>query len=75
MYLAWRNDPTSVHISWQTYFKNMENGDLPISQAFQPPPTIVPTPVGGVPQHMHAAGQDLTNHLKVQLLVRAYQAR
>ncbi|KAI7974503.1 hypothetical protein EIK77_008683 [Talaromyces pinophilus] len=53
----------------------MENGDMPISQAFQPPPTIVPTPVGGVPQHMHAAGQDLTNHLKVQLLVRAYQAR
>lgn len=75
MYLAWRNDPSSVHISWQTYFKNMENGDMPISQAFQPPPTIVPTPVGGVPQHMHAAGQDLTNHLKVQLLVRAYQAR
>lgn len=75
MYLAWRKDPSSVHISWQTYFKNMENGDMPISQAFQPPPTIVPTPVGGVPQHMHAAGQDLTNHLKVQLLVRAYQAR
>ncbi|EED24219.1 alpha-ketoglutarate dehydrogenase complex subunit Kgd1, putative [Talaromyces stipitatus ATCC 10500] len=75
MYLAWRNDPSSVHISWQTYFKNMENGDMPISQAFQPPPTIVPTPVGGVPQHMHAAGHDLTNHLKVQLLVRAYQAR
>ncbi|CRG84804.1 2-oxoglutarate dehydrogenase E1 component [Talaromyces islandicus] len=75
MYLAWRSDPSSVHISWQTYFKNMEDGNMPISQAFQPPPTIVPTPVGGVPQHMAVAGHDLTNHLKVQLLVRAYQAR
>ncbi|KAF7618975.1 hypothetical protein AFLA_000618 [Aspergillus flavus NRRL3357] len=81
MYLAWKKDPSSVHISWQTYFKNMEDGNMPVSQAFQPPPTIVPTPTGGVPQTMPgaglsmAAGTDVTNHLKVQLLVRAYQAR
>lgn len=79
--MAWREDPSSVHVSWQTYFKNMENGSMPISQAFQPPPTIVPTPTGGVPQHMpdaglgSIAGKDVTNHLKAQLLVRAYQAR
>lgn len=52
---------------------------MPISQAFQPPPTLVPTPTGGVPQHMptarSAAGAEVSNHLKVQLLVRAYQAR
>ena len=54
---------------------------MPLSQAFQPPPTIVPTPEGGVPQAMPGAGlstgesPDVTNHLKVQLLVRAYQAR
>ncbi|PLB33314.1 alpha-ketoglutarate dehydrogenase KGD1 [Aspergillus candidus] len=82
MYLAWRKDPSSVHISWQTYFKNMEDGNMPVSQAFQPPPTLVPTPTGGVPQNMPgeglagvAEGSDVTNHLKVQLLVRAYQAR
>ncbi|PGH11659.1 oxoglutarate dehydrogenase (succinyl-transferring), E1 component [Polytolypa hystricis UAMH7299] len=81
MYIAWRDDPLSVHISWQTYFRNMEDGNMPISQAFQPPPTLVPTPTGGVPQHMpdaallSAAGTDVSNHLKVQLLVRAYQAR
>jgi 2-oxoglutarate dehydrogenase E1 component len=75
MYLAWRKDPNSVHISWQTYFKNMEDGNMPISQAFQPPPTIVPAATGGVPQHMPGPGHDLMNHLKVQLLVRAYQAR
>ncbi|KAJ5983416.1 Dehydrogenase E1 component [Penicillium waksmanii] len=79
MYLAWKQDPSSVHISWQTYFKNMEDGNMPISQAFTPPPTLVPTPTGGVPQDMPgagmAAGADVTNHLKVQLLCRAYQAR
>ncbi|PTU18295.1 hypothetical protein P175DRAFT_0504216 [Aspergillus ochraceoroseus IBT 24754] len=81
MYLAWRKDPSSVHISWQTYFRNMEEGKMPISQAFQAPPTLVPTPTGGVPQEMpgaglgFSAGTDVTKHLKVQLLVRAYQAR
>ncbi|KAJ5149787.1 2-oxoglutarate dehydrogenase [Penicillium atrosanguineum] len=79
MYMAWKQDPSSVHISWQTYFRNMEDGNMPISQAFTPPPTIVPTPTGGVPQDMPgagmAAGTDVTNHLKVQLLCRAYQAR
>ncbi|KAJ5899030.1 2-oxoglutarate dehydrogenase [Penicillium taxi] len=78
MYLAWKQDPSSVHISWQTYFRNMEDGNMPIAQAFTPPPTLVPTPTGGVPQDMPGvglAGSDVTNHLKVQLLVRAYQAR
>ncbi|KAJ6108343.1 2-oxoglutarate dehydrogenase [Penicillium sp. IBT 18751x] len=79
MYMAWKKDPSSVHISWQTYFRNMEDGNMPISQAFTPPPTIVPTPTGGVPQDMPGAGMsagtDVTNHLKVQLLCRAYQAR
>ncbi|KAI9806155.1 MAG: 2-oxoglutarate dehydrogenase E1 component [Piccolia ochrophora] len=77
MYLLWKKEPTSVHVSWQVYFKNMEGGEMPVSQAFQPPPNIVPA--GGVPSFMPgmATGQggDVTNHLKVQLLVRAYQAR
>ena len=78
--MSWKQDPNSVHISWQVYFKNMESGDMPISQAFQPPPTIVPTPTGGVPSVLPGMGfgpqgGEVTNHLKVQLLVRAYQAR
>ncbi|KAI5821384.1 thiamine diphosphate-binding protein [Pyronema omphalodes] len=78
MYMAWKNDPTSVHISWQVYFKNME-GNGPASQAFQAPPTIVPTPTGGIPSIVPGANlggnTDVTKHLKVQLLVRAYQVR
>ena len=81
MYMQWKRDPSSVHVSWQVYFRNMEDGDMVISQAFQPPPTIVPTPAGGVPTFTPGLGMtkghgtDVTNHLKVQLLVRAYQAR
>ena len=76
MYMAWKQDPSSVHVSWQAYFKNMEDGTMPISQAFQPPPSIVP----GVADAYNVGavtgqGPDVTNHLKVQLLVRAYQAR
>jgi 2-oxoglutarate dehydrogenase E1 component len=81
MYLQWKEDPKSVHVSWQVYFKNMESGDMPMSQAFTPPPNLVPPPAGGVAFNMPGAGMsvgqgsDIMNHLKVQLLVRAYQAR
>ena len=81
MYMQWKKDPSSVHVSWQVYFRNMEDGSMPTSQAFQPPPTLVPAPEGGVPSFMPGAGvtaaggEDVPDHLKVQLLVRAYQAR
>ncbi|KAK6332719.1 2-oxoglutarate dehydrogenase E1 component [Orbilia brochopaga] len=79
MYLSWKQDPSSVHISWQVYFRNMEDGKLPAEQAFQPPPTIVPSVPAGYPSVLpggHLGGNtDITNHLKVQLLVRAYQVR
>ena len=78
MYDAWQQDPSSVHVSWQAYFKNMDNG-VPYEQAFQAPPTAVPVPTGGVPSLVPgeglAKGTDVSNHLKVQLLVRAYQVR
>jgi 2-oxoglutarate dehydrogenase E1 component len=81
MYMQWKRDPESVHVSWQVYFRNMESGDMPVSQAFQPPPTLV-APHGGIGPDFKPGmgmstgeGSDVMNHLKVQLLVRAYQAR
>ena len=80
MYMAWKKDPKSVHVSWQEFFPRIENGQMPMSQAFMPPPTIVPVPAGGAAQVMPGLGMqgasgEVSNHLKVQLLVRAYQAR
>lgn len=82
MYEAWQKDPTSVHVSWDAYFKNMGNLNIPASSAFTAPPTLIPIPTGpGVPQDILIGGslsgvdQDITTHLKVQLLCRAYQVR
>lgn len=78
MYEAWKQDPSSVHVSWNAYFKNLASGAAPTA-AFQAPPTLIPTPAGGagvgfVPgQQPHT--EDVVTHLKVQLLVRAYQVR
>lgn len=77
MYSAWKQDPSSVHVSWQSYFKNLDSGKSS-SESFAAPPSIVPTPSGGVasvvPTGSMGSGNVL-NHLKVQLLVRAYQVR
>lgn len=78
MYEAWRQDPASVHASWNAYFKNIENDNIPPSKAFQAPPTIVPTVSGGAAGFypgQSPISEDVVTHLKVQLLVRAYQVR
>ncbi|ODQ82685.1 hypothetical protein BABINDRAFT_159215 [Babjeviella inositovora NRRL Y-12698] len=77
MYESWRADPSSVHASWNAYFKNVDAGVAP-SQAFMAPPTLVPTPAGGAPSFLPGStpiNEDVVSHLKVQLLVRAYQVR
>ncbi|KAJ9114880.1 2-oxoglutarate dehydrogenase E1 component [Naganishia adeliensis] len=80
MYRNWKEDPQSVHISWQTYFKGLDGG-LPSAQAFSPPPqysgglTSAPMPADGAPAMAVGGNSELADHLKVQLLVRAYQVR
>lgn len=39
MYNSWKQDPKSVHLSWDAYFSNIERG-IDSSSAFQTPPTI-----------------------------------
>ncbi|KAH6907715.1 oxoglutarate dehydrogenase [Coprinopsis sp. MPI-PUGE-AT-0042] len=74
MFRLWKQDPKSVHASWDVYFSGMEKG-LPSQQAFQPPPSTLPVPSDGAPALHASGGGDLDVHLKVQLLVRAYQVR
>lgn len=66
MYRYWRDDPKSVHASWDVYFKGMENG-LTSPQAFQPPPSILPNPSdGSTTLHgLNGGNGDLDIHLKV----------
>lgn len=82
MYEAWQKDPSSVHVSWNAYFNNLKKlGDnVPTSSAFQAPPLLAHSPQGtetpafgtGLASNVD---ENVTFHLKVQLLCRAYQVR
>ena len=66
MYRHWKQDQASVHASWDAYFSALDKG-LPSSQAFQPPPTIIPPPADGAPALHASSGAELDDHLKVTL--------
>ncbi|PPQ71885.1 hypothetical protein CVT26_007009 [Gymnopilus dilepis] len=76
MYKLWKQDPKSVHPSWNVYFSGLEKG-LSSPEAFQPAPNTaqLPHPADGAPALHVGPGNELDVHLKVQLLVRAYQVR
>lgn len=77
MYESWLKDPSSVHVSWQAYFKNIANG-VPSDQAFIPPPTDsarLPEMPGATLPVMDKSSKQVIEHMKIQLLVRAYQVR
>lgn len=77
MYESWSKDPTSVHISWQAYFRNLANG-VPSDQAFMPAPTDsarLPEMPGATLPVMNESSKQVIEHMKIQLLVRAYQVR
>lgn len=82
MYEAWLKDPSAVHLSWQVYFKNMANGVAP-GKAYTPPPTLVPSgsarlpslPDAVIPNAASVPSTEIIDHMKIQLLVRAYQVR
>ncbi|KAG9289182.1 hypothetical protein G9A89_022491 [Geosiphon pyriformis] len=77
MYQAWLKDPKSVHLSWQVYFRNIQAG-VSSQHAFQAPPTLIPIPMGTslTPSvQVSKEAPDVTDYMKVQLLVRAYEVR
>lgn len=85
MYAAWQENPDSVHKSWDAYFRNVEQGAGP-GQAFQAPPTGSLTltgvtqlaPSGATSTALSTSPtsiQSISDHLKIQLLIRSYQMR
>jgi 2-oxoglutarate dehydrogenase E1 component len=65
MYRHWRQDPKSVHVSWDVYFSGLDKG-LTSPQAFQPAPRHLPVPADGAPALHIGGGADLDDHLKVR---------
>ncbi|KAJ1558822.1 2-oxoglutarate dehydrogenase E1 component, partial [Nowakowskiella sp. JEL0078] len=86
MYVAWLQNPAAVHISWQVYFRNMlSEGNYP---SFMPPPNLIPSSASTISYEGAESPSEIENmlpayipadeileHMKVQLLVRAYQVR
>ena len=65
MYRLWKEDPKSVHPSWNVYFSGLDKG-LPSHHAFQPPPSNhLPHPADGAPALHVGQGAELDVHLKV----------
>ncbi|KAJ2099744.1 2-oxoglutarate dehydrogenase E1 component, partial [Coemansia sp. S100] len=80
MYEAYIKDPESVHASWRSYFKNVDNGMKP-GQAFQSPPNLISAtainPASDAVSNLSGlqGNPEIVDHLKVQLMARAYQVR
>lgn len=70
MYRHWRQDPKSVHVSWDVYFAGMDKG-LSSPQAFQPPPTLVSAPADVAPS-LFSRGGELDDHLKVKIFTSCF---
>lgn len=70
MHRRWKDDPSSVHSSWDVYFSGLDKG-LPSESAYQAPPSLMT--YEAAPVHTGEAGPEnsVDDHLKLQLLVRA----
>ncbi|GMH76819.1 hypothetical protein TL16_g07208 [Triparma laevis f. inornata] len=69
MLMAWKRDPDSVHVSWKSYFENMEAGVPVDGGAFEPLPSVQAS-ASPSSRLMGAAPSD---SLGVAHLIRAYQ--
>ncbi|XP_031841222.1 oxoglutarate dehydrogenase Nc73EF isoform X2 [Nomia melanderi] len=86
MYNAWLQDPHSVHVSWDAFFRNSTAGAAP-GLAYQAPPSLAPShnqiplgallPLGGGSQLSQVPVNEkvIDDHLAVQAIIRSYQAR
>ncbi|WFD29760.1 oxoglutarate dehydrogenase (succinyl-transferring) [Malassezia sp. CBS 17886] len=75
MHRRWKEDPSSVHASWDAYFNGIEHG-LPSEDAFTPPPsTIIMSGTTPLDQPASKSEHPASDYLKLQLLVRAYQVQ
>jgi 2-oxoglutarate dehydrogenase E1 component len=86
MYNSWLLDPHSVHVSWDSFFRNSTAGVAP-GLAYQAPPSLAPSynqvplgslfPIGGSSQvgQVPVNEKIIDDHLAVQAIIRSYQAR
>uniref|UniRef100_A0A8C9ZRR1 2-oxoglutarate dehydrogenase complex component E1 n=1 Tax=Sander lucioperca TaxID=283035 RepID=A0A8C9ZRR1_SANLU len=79
MYYAWLENPRNVHKSWDIFFRNASAG-APPGAAYQSPPPLIGSSQGlasvrGLVGAQPNVEKLVEDHLAVQSLIRAYQAR
>ncbi|XP_066601305.1 2-oxoglutarate dehydrogenase complex component E1 isoform X3 [Prorops nasuta] len=86
MYNAWLQDPHSVHVSWDSFFRSSTAGAGP-GLAYQAPPSLATShnqiplgallPLAGGSQigQMPINEKIIDDHLAVQAIIRSYQIR
>lgn len=70
----WKEDPDSVHVSWKAFFENLEDGDTP-GEANALPPSLHGGGATTIEQENNPTAVAARDHMKLLLLVRAYQVR
>ena len=73
MYRLWKEDPSAVHKSWDTYFRNVEAGYGP-GQAFIAPPQLQPS-VTPTERTQPTTDSGSIDKIRIMHLVRAFQVR
>ncbi|XP_008193111.1 2-oxoglutarate dehydrogenase complex component E1 isoform X3 [Tribolium castaneum] len=83
MYNAWLADPSSVHASWDSFFRNSASGGA----GYQSPPSLAPLGRNEVPATSFlpalagvggtgaVSEKVIDDHLAVQAIIRSYQIR
>ncbi|VDP77156.1 unnamed protein product [Echinostoma caproni] len=79
IYEAWRNDPSSVHKSWDIYFRGVTAG-AQFGQAYARPPTLGRQALSFQPSATPSIRAEpnvktIEDHLSVQAIIRSYQVR
>ncbi|CAH1388601.1 unnamed protein product [Nezara viridula] len=87
MYAAWQRDPTSVHASWDAFFRASAEGAPPGAAYARPPSLATPerntVPITALGPYLGGGGianaqiseKVIDDHLAVQAIIRSYQAR
>ncbi|OON21930.1 oxoglutarate dehydrogenase (succinyl-transferring), E1 component [Opisthorchis viverrini] len=76
IYQAWLENPSSVHKSWDIYFRRVAAGAAP-GEAYIPPPTLGRSSIAaqGVSVSAQPDIKTIEDHLAVQAIIRSYQVR
>ncbi|TGZ62946.1 hypothetical protein CRM22_007190 [Opisthorchis felineus] len=76
IYQAWLENPSSVHKSWDIYFRRVAAGAAP-GEAYTPPPTLGRSSSFAAQSVSVSAQPDIKtieDHLAVQAIIRSYQS-